>query len=255
MGGVDYVVLPYAPGTDTRLYFQPSLSIKSEHKWHIFEYSANDFEPKRYFEELEEFIQLHCHEDILVLVGHSSACRLSLEFLNHSLCYPDAIAWISPMLEPAATRGYLYQDLDPNTNLTAKLDHWCKKLINQDCAEIAHALIAQGDTNEPLFAQFEEYLWQLRPAKIPMACTRLPIFALSGGLDPINSFEGLSLQLKDFYHKTITELTDIGHCAFIESPNVLSFLLDDFVSTIKDAQSSHHQDSDPHQKTPPPDLE
>lgn len=234
--GVDYVVLPYAPGTDSRLYLLPSLNLKSDQHWHIFEYAGTDFTPQRYFEELEEFIQLNCHEETLILVAHSSACRLSLEFLSKSMCYPDGLAWIGPVIEPATVRGFLYQDLDENSDLATRLEAWCQKLINRDSWEMAQNLIVEGEFNKELFAQFESYLWQLNSVHIPSACTRIPIFALSGGMDPLNSFEALSVQLKDFYNKTLTELTDIGHCPFIESPNVLSFLLEDFVESILESQ-------------------
>jgi alpha-beta hydrolase superfamily lysophospholipase len=253
MGEVDYVVLPYAPGTDSRLYFQPSLSLKPENKWHIFEYSAQKFTTKRYFEELEEFIQLQCQAETLILVAHSSSCRLSLEFLSKSMCYPDALAWIAPMMEPSAARNFLYQDLAEGLSFEKKLDAWCKKLINKDAWEVASAVVTQGEFNEALFGEFENYLWQLSSARISSACTRLPIFALTGGLDPLNSFDTLSLQLKDFHNKTLTELTDIGHCPFIEAPNVLSFLLDDFAAGLR-GENTNRQLGDDDRKKSLPDL-
>lgn len=253
--GVDYVVLPYAPGADTRLYFLPSLNLKPDSRWHIFEYAGTTFSTKRYFEELEEFIQLHCNEDTLVIVAHSSACRLSLEFLNKSLCYPDALAWISPVIEPCTIRGYLYQDIPENASHEDKLERWCQKLLNEESTKVAHDLIVKGEFNTELFAEFEDYLWKLSSANIPAAVSRLPIFALSGGLDPLNSFESLSIQLKDFYNKTLTELTDIGHCPFIESPNVLSFLLDDFVESVVKEKANLAATSDAFAKTPRPDFD
>lgn len=229
--GVDYVVLPYAPGADTRLYLLPSLNLKEGSQWHVFEYDSPHFSAQRYFEELEEYIQLHCHQDTVVLVAHSAACRLSLEFLSHSLCFPDALAWIAPVIEPCAVRNQLYTDVDEKAEHADKLKIWCQTLLNKDSFEVAQNLIIEGDFDATLFAEFEAYVWQLSAAKISPAVSRLPVFALSGGLDPLNSFESVSLQLKDFHSKTVTELTDIGHCPFIESPNVLTFLLEDFVDS------------------------
>lgn len=230
--GIDYVVLPYAPGADTRLYLLPSLNLGNQKNWHIYEYSGPNFSPKRYAEELEEFIQLNCHEDTLVMVAHSTACRMSLEFLSKSMCYPDALAWISPILDPKKSHDLLYKGINEGATHEEKLSHWCKTLMNKDSYDMAQGLVVHGAVDPVVFREYEEYIWNQDPIKISAAVSRLPLFALSGGLDPLNSFESLSQSLKSFYNKTITELTDIGHCPFIESPNVLGFLLEDFANDV-----------------------
>ena len=252
---VDYLVLPFAPGIDTKIYTQPELGLGENQNWHVFDYSADHFCATRYIEELEEYIQLHCAADNLILVAHSLAARICLEFLNNSDCYPDGIAWIHPILEMSEIDHCVCSAISGNTRLEDKLDRWGHTLINKESISAAHSLVHGGTFNERLFNQYQRYLSSLTSVRFLNESTKLPSFGLCGGLDPICSFETMNDSMNPFFSKSLTQLNDIGHCSFIECPNVLAMLLEDFVTSLNLDKSRPRQDNDLRQRKLLPDLD